>query len=271
MRCPKCGYISFDHVETCLKCKKDISGKVDVVGTTYHAAAPSFLKVGLTSTPEDSDGFIESESEQIGGGADFSDPDLDVLVGESGDFSFDDDDDDDDDENTISFDISDSDDVEAEFHLEDDEDFDDEGSFEFELEDDGEQFDEKLTTADLDVPDELSDISDLAPPATESDHAPAGGGDMSLSLDDDMSFGDDLDLDGLDLNLGLGGDEGVDDSEISLSLDDIDLSEDDLSSGDDDFDNLNMDLDLGGLGDEESKPKEEKIPGSLDDISLSLD
>lgn len=68
MRCPKCGYISFDHVETCLKCKKDISGKVDVVGTTYHAAAPSFLKVGLTSTPEDSDGFIESESEQIGGG-----------------------------------------------------------------------------------------------------------------------------------------------------------------------------------------------------------
>lgn len=268
MRCPKCGYISFDHVKTCLKCKKDISGKVEVIGTTYHAAAPSFLKASLTSKSEDTDGFIESESEQIEGGADFSDPDLDVLVNESDDFSFDDDDDA---ENTISFDSSDSDDVEAEFHLEDDEDFDDEGSFEFELEADGEELDEQLTTADLDVPGELSDISDLAPPATGSDQAPAGGKDMSLSLDDDMSFGDDLELDGLDLDLGLGGDEGVDDSEQSLSLDDIDLSEDDLLSGDDDFDNLNMDLDLDGLDDEESKPKEEKALGSLDDISLSLD
>ena len=45
MRCPKCGYISFDHMETCLKCKKDISDSAEVEGTTYHAASPSFLRV----------------------------------------------------------------------------------------------------------------------------------------------------------------------------------------------------------------------------------
>ena len=29
MRCPKCGYISFDHLEQCLKCKKNIKAVSD--------------------------------------------------------------------------------------------------------------------------------------------------------------------------------------------------------------------------------------------------
>ncbi len=120
MRCPKCGYISFDHVETCLKCKKDISGKVDVVGTTYHAVAPSFLTSVQKNTAEEDSEFVETESEQIEENVeDFSDQDLDVLVSDDdGDeFSFAEDDDT---EEDISFDNFESDDVEAEFQLESD-------------------------------------------------------------------------------------------------------------------------------------------------------
>jgi len=46
MRCPKCGYTSFDHLATCKKCLKslaDVSATVN--GTTYDAVAPLFLKI----------------------------------------------------------------------------------------------------------------------------------------------------------------------------------------------------------------------------------
>jgi hypothetical protein len=46
MRCPKCGYISFDHLETCRKCNKNIGdGAGDLQGTAFDSAAPSFLQV----------------------------------------------------------------------------------------------------------------------------------------------------------------------------------------------------------------------------------
>lgn len=46
MRCPKCGYISFDHLETCRKCEKYIGDTVtEVNGTVYDAFAPSFLQL----------------------------------------------------------------------------------------------------------------------------------------------------------------------------------------------------------------------------------
>lgn len=46
MRCPKCGYISFDHQETCTKCQKYIGDVVaEIKGTTFSAKAPSFLKI----------------------------------------------------------------------------------------------------------------------------------------------------------------------------------------------------------------------------------
>ena len=43
MRCPKCGYISFDFLETCRRCGKDSFAKVSISGTAYAAAAPDFL------------------------------------------------------------------------------------------------------------------------------------------------------------------------------------------------------------------------------------
>ncbi len=48
MRCPKCGYISFDHSETCKKCSKNIAdANAEVNGTVCDIQAPSFLKSAL--------------------------------------------------------------------------------------------------------------------------------------------------------------------------------------------------------------------------------
>jgi len=257
MRCPKCGYISFDHVETCLKCKKDISGKVEVDGTTYHAAAPSFLKVPSKSETDDDNDFenefVPDMPEQDEEGYEFSDPELDVLaVG-------------DDDEATISFNDSNLGDDDSDFQLEADGDIDDEGSFEFDLNGDEEESDgDDFAAPELNVPGELTDISDLAPPETD-------GGEISLSLGDDSGFDDDFDLGGLDLDLGLGGGEESEDTELSLSLDDIDISAEELADDEIDLDGLSMDLDLGDSVDTTQKNTEEKSDGGLGDISLSLD
>ncbi len=264
MRCPKCGYISFDHVDTCLKCKKDISGKVEVEGTTYHAAAPSFLKIQNRESQEDESDFIGNEEEFDGDDYAFSDPDLDVLVSDDDEFAFDD-------EATISFDDADLGEVGDEFRLEaeipgNDDDFE----FDFDEDDD---FGEEPAIPELSVPDELSDISDLAPPELEDVPVAAVSSvtsdDINLSLDDEAALDEDIDLDGLDLNLGLGDDS--DDSELALSLDDIDISMEDGGTFEDgELDGLNLDLDLDDFDTEE--PKEDSNSStSLDDISLSLD
>lgn len=46
MRCPKCGYTSFDHLESCKKCHKSFGSSGDEInGTTYEAVVPLFLKI----------------------------------------------------------------------------------------------------------------------------------------------------------------------------------------------------------------------------------
>jgi hypothetical protein len=46
MRCPKCGYISFDNQETCRKCNKNIGDTVaEINGTVCDALPPSFLQL----------------------------------------------------------------------------------------------------------------------------------------------------------------------------------------------------------------------------------
>ncbi len=46
MRCPKCGFTSYDHLEICKKCHKTLSDVATLVnGTTYEAVAPLFLKI----------------------------------------------------------------------------------------------------------------------------------------------------------------------------------------------------------------------------------
>lgn len=49
MRCPKCSYISFDHLETCKKCHKYIGDVLaEINGTTYGIEVPLFLKIAST-------------------------------------------------------------------------------------------------------------------------------------------------------------------------------------------------------------------------------
>ena len=270
MRCPKCGYISFDHMDTCLKCKKDISGGSDVEGTTYHAANPSFLKISVEADPvEDSAASFDSNEDFAEDNYDFSDPDLealadveeDITIGDSGD-----------DEGSIFFADPDS----ADFELEPDIDEDEEIGFEFELEGDDDELalfdDEEATAPALNVPDDLADISDLAPPIEEEIQPAAAleSGGMNLSLDDDMNLDEDLDLDGLDLDLGFGDMTTDTEPELSLSLDDIDLSSGDITMDTSDLDGISMDLDLDGLDTAPTQEKEQSL-GSLDGITLSLD
>lgn len=45
MRCPKCGYITFDLLSTCTKCRKKIAATSEQLsGTVFKAEAPAFLQ-----------------------------------------------------------------------------------------------------------------------------------------------------------------------------------------------------------------------------------
>jgi len=58
MRCPKCGYISFDHLEFCKKCKKDISGVVEELdGVVFEAVPPVFLAFEHEGVSAESKGY----------------------------------------------------------------------------------------------------------------------------------------------------------------------------------------------------------------------
>ncbi|MCL1979879.1 MAG: hypothetical protein FWG62_02235 [Proteobacteria bacterium] len=45
MRCPKCGFTSFDHLEMCKKCHKYLGNLTEIIGTTYEATTPQFLAI----------------------------------------------------------------------------------------------------------------------------------------------------------------------------------------------------------------------------------
>ncbi len=73
MRCPKCGYISFDTLGSCKKCKKDISELVEELeGTVFESPAPVFLHIdqGTTSSAageniKDDTGVDEMETDPV--------------------------------------------------------------------------------------------------------------------------------------------------------------------------------------------------------------
>jgi hypothetical protein len=57
MRCPKCSYITFDHLEICPKCRKNIAAVSEQLsGTVFQADAPAFLQFEVA--PPDLDGDI---------------------------------------------------------------------------------------------------------------------------------------------------------------------------------------------------------------------
>ncbi|MDR3630998.1 MAG: hypothetical protein P4L42_11740 [Desulfocapsaceae bacterium] len=227
MRCPKCGYISFDHLATCLNCSKDFSeSSLSALGTTYSSTAPSFLQFSRREeAQEDYGGPARHDQDE---GLDIVDPDLDILLKEEEEGGF------------GSDDLS----LKDEFGSSG-EDFafpsDDEGreaespggapeidlsQFE-EVHPDsgmGDAGDEKFM---ISMPDELTDLSDLGPPASLQPGLSADAGQDSH--DEVMNFDSldlDLRLDGLDADFPATSpekgraEEGITD----LSLEDIDAS-----------------------------------------------
>ena len=261
MRCPKCGYISFDHIDTCLRCNKDISKAATVEGTTYNVAPPAFLKFTKRDPSDEEKNEISFDADDDDFGV--VDPDLDVLVDnedevdEEGGISFGDDFD--------AFDEEESFEVAAESDDGDDEGLD-LGQFEDAFDDEEETRDDEDIS--IDIPDELSDISDLSAPAGEEPEEKVA---VAAETDQD-EFGDfNLDLDMEDLNddfsLTADDEDGVEtleeDALADLSLDDLGLTEEEAESEEEpevaespektkkdetnmDAD-LDFDLDLGGI------------------------
>jgi hypothetical protein len=257
MRCPKCGYISFDHLEQCLKCKKNIKAVSETLhGTVFHVAAPTFLQ--LRSQGEEKSKDEEMFTGDLEGDDEFVDEDLDVLV---------------DDDSLLKMEEP-SDDAGEEFEKSATPPVEPDGSEDREIAIDLSQFEdteEKEVALQgskkvpheggepslaLDFPADLADLSDLAPPARNTQNekpagrnsAKAGGADATI---DDLNF--DLGLGDLEADLASDGDSG---KEMILALDDIDFSETltqdpkkpaDKPRGADMNEDLNFDLDLGGL------------------------
>lgn len=286
MRCPKCGYISFDYLEVCQKCKKNIKEVAEQLpGGVLAVDPPSFLNLDLDSDKESADGSIDEYGdvgEELTEQDDFLDADLEVLFEEDSDqeeelepveIEMGEDQDDgedgfeislDTDEDGLSIDLDEDEDFSLDFSTDEEEvvaelseieeneagreDSPDlqfvDGEDELELdfgEDDGPA---------IELPDELADLSDLAPPVSAEEMDPVTDIDsLEISLD-----GLELDLEGEKpaAKDGLSTDE----EEIVLSLDEIDFSDalDDVEKKKDpkakmmDMDgDLDFDLDLGGL------------------------
>ena len=246
MRCPKCGFISFDYLDTCLKCNKDIKETAEKIhGSVYNVAAPTFLK--FTSEDEEAveldEAFLD-EGDALGD-EEIRDPDLDILLDEDEAIAPDDDiefslGDDDEDEDQVAEPVAEEDDgIDFQFG-----DFDEDADL-------GD--DDALAAGDADegvsmsLPDELSDMTDLGPPSAERPAAasPAVAEedfDFELSLDDESGQGasditDDVDL----ADLSLGDIDYTEEAPVAEPSKSVAAKKIDL---DDDFD---FELDLGDL------------------------
>ncbi|OGQ95952.1 MAG: hypothetical protein A2521_02790 [Deltaproteobacteria bacterium RIFOXYD12_FULL_57_12] len=91
MRCPKCSYISFDHLSACTKCGRDLSEVAKMVhGTAVQVEPPLFLGSALGSSFETA-AVGGSSAANIGRGVEMASsedvdfqmaPDLDLSAGE---------------------------------------------------------------------------------------------------------------------------------------------------------------------------------------------
>ncbi len=208
MRCPKCGYITFDKLEKCTKCKKNISKFSEKLsGTVSLSESPAFLQFEIEEPEPEvmEEQFAEEQDEDI---------EMDLATDEE--------------DREIEFELSPSDDDEVKFDLDEDTslDLNDDDDDDFSLDLDG---DDDLSLS-LDDDDELSlddDGSDLG------DDLDLGLDDDGPELSDDLDLGLDLGLDddgpelSKDLDLGLDSDkeEAQGEKAPSLDLDDIDISD----------------------------------------------
>jgi hypothetical protein len=270
MRCPKCGYISFDNLDSCLKCSKNISDATRAFqGSTLKVNTPSFLKI---SVPDENELQIEGAAE-VGGEIEFTDPDLEILIddeGERGEIDFNLDSGDDADEGLPI--AGDFDEV-ATFGEDEDggtdlsadlgqfEDVPDDDTFSFEdLDDEAEESVENDAPA-MDLPDELDDISDLLPPESPAADEPlteplaeinqSEPMEAAAESGDDVPLAepeDDLDFCNLDFELN-GAEEAVSDQEgvADTTAPAADPEEAYAAASVNMDEDLDFNLDLGGL------------------------
>jgi len=263
MRCPKCGYISFDHLEKCLKCNKDIEAVSDsLFGSTFNIQPPTFLHLQKESKEESSEQIDSFSEDALGEVDEYVDEDLEILIedeeaGSEETLGLTDD-------TETGLEGSETDDQEEDREIEIDfSQFEDTDEPEVDLFDEDEEEEDEQTeqvaeqALNMDVPEELADLSDLSPPGDEiaedepSPEKPEESDAVELELDD-LDF--ELGLDGLSENE-LPANPGIS-KEAVLALDEIDFSETLAESSSDtsktpgnmDMDeDLNFDLDLGGL------------------------
>ncbi len=74
MRCPKCGFISFDHLTSCAKCGKDIAEVAsELQGTSIKLETPMFLSAALAGYGDREGSFEEISMEtEVEEGVDIS-------------------------------------------------------------------------------------------------------------------------------------------------------------------------------------------------------
>ena len=215
MRCPKCSFVSFDLVESCVKCGKDISeAATELAGTVVGVAAPSFLKIAgdgipLDAAEETSEIDIE---ESLDLGADGEE--------ESMDFSFDD-------EPSVE---AESDEVEMDLDEVGDT---EETDFEIDL---GADEEEAIGISDL-APAEETDEMQIDEFVEEELEVAVEEVEAELGTVGDVQGLGDLQVDGIDLE----STPGVDDSgkvvpsvKTGTALDDFDFDLGDLMTGDKD-------------------------------------
>lgn len=260
MRCPKCGFISFDHLEQCIKCKKNIKAVSDTLhGTVFHVAAPVFLQLSRKRDEEAEDD--REFADDLEADEEFVDDDLEVLVDEGASTVVDDG------RAAEGFDtggrritgktMADSEESEGREIEIDLSQFEDAEELEGEPEDTKNILNESVAQSlSLELPAELSDISDLSPPGrgvqaekpTSKNIAKKDASSLEINdLDFDLGLGD--------FNAELvGGSDPT--KETMLALEDIDFSETLTKSsakhvrkhsGADMDEELNFNLDLGGL------------------------
>ena len=267
MRCPKCGYISFDKITSCSQCETDVTELASTLnGTGFQPMNNFFLGTLLPDYMSN----LETEPSSLQDAADDLDismEDLDNLgdigdiPGETGsvDLGFDDDGDD----GTISL----QDVVIPEVDLSD---FGDELDSVDTMQISGEQLDEIHAQADESEVD-LGDIPDFDLDGVDLEEEAAGDGEVIFSEEELAEVAESVeDMPSLDLEME-GEDEGHTEilSVESLELEEadelevkstVDLGEIDLSLGEEEADDTASDLADLDLGDLEMESDDDDLP-----------
>ncbi|MFV0437106.1 MAG: hypothetical protein ACK5PS_06920 [Desulfopila sp.] len=257
MRCPKCGFISFDHLTTCLKCNKNIESVAkDLNGSAYNVVPPSFLQ--FNTEPEVEEGEVDevfSADDEPLADDELQDPDLEVLVTAETD-----EDDEDTDEDDADFvleapgedddsAVTEEEEQEIEFHFEDLSEDATSSQDDEEMVEDRETKPAERQANGLSVPDELNDMSDLTSPERL-----AGGEDDDSIAMDELKFDFDFDSDEEETVATVGADTGEEVGLADLELQGLDFNFDDLMAASspvekktDVDDDMDFELDLGDL------------------------